>query len=69
MVPTAEILSPTILTSTIATLNGKVNPNSLPTSITFEYGTSTSYGSSIGATESPQSGSYSINMYADIAGL
>jgi hypothetical protein len=35
----------TNLTSSSATLNGTVNPNALPTTVHFEYGTTTSYGS------------------------
>lgn len=69
MVPTVETLTPTILTSSTAQFNGKVNPNSLQTVISFEYGTSTSYGNTITATESPQSGPYGINIHADIVGL
>jgi len=52
-----------------ATLNGIINSNSLATSVTFEYGTTTSYGSIIIAPQSPVSeeGNTSVNAY--ITGL
>ncbi|HEX6206314.1 MAG TPA: hypothetical protein VFZ29_10975 [Solirubrobacterales bacterium] len=43
--PSVETLAATSVASTTATLNGKVNPNSLETKAYFEYGTTTSYGS------------------------
>lgn len=43
--PSVETLPATPVASSTATLNGKVNPNSLETKAYFEYGTTTSYGS------------------------
>lgn len=55
--------------NTTATLNGKVNANSLSTAVTFEYGTTTSYGQTITATQSPVTGSTLTNVSASISGL
>ena len=52
-----------------ATLNGRVNPNGLPTIVTFEYGISTSYDSSVVAAESPVNGDGITPVSADISGL
>ena len=54
--PTATTNSATSVTSTSAILNGTVNPNGASTTVTFEYGTTTSYGSTITATQSPLTG-------------
>lgn len=51
------------------TLNGSVNPNYLSTTVAFEWGTSTSYGNSATATQSPVTGSASVNVSADLSGL
>jgi hypothetical protein len=52
-----------------ATLNGTVNPNGLPTTVTFEYGTTTSYDSTVAASQSPVTGNGIKNVSADIKGL
>ena len=52
-----------------ATLNGSVNPNYLSTTISFEWGTSTSYGNTTTPSQSPVSGNSSVNISADLAGL
>jgi len=52
-----------------ATLNGTVNPNDLSTTVVFEYGPTTSYGSEIVASESPLTGSSSTSVSADLTGL
>jgi uncharacterized protein (TIGR02145 family) len=52
-----------------ATLNGTVNANGENTTVTFEYGISTNYGSSITADQSPVTGSTTTNVSADITGL
>jgi phosphodiesterase/alkaline phosphatase D-like protein len=51
-----------------ATLNGSVNPNRLSTTYHFEYGTTTSYGSS-SATTSAGSGSGDVPVSANLGGL
>lgn len=45
--PTVETLSISHRTSTSARIYGRVNPNSSPTSYRFEWGTDTTYGSSV----------------------
>ncbi|MFH0841716.1 MAG: FISUMP domain-containing protein [Bacteroidota bacterium] len=57
-----------ILTSS-ATLNGTVNPNLLSTSVSFEYGTTTSYGSIITTSQSPVSGDSETSVSAQLTGL
>ena len=52
-----------------ATLNGTVNANGLSTTVTFEYGTTTSYGSTVTANQSPVTGNSITNVSADISGL
>lgn len=59
----------TDINSTGATLNGKVNPNSLSTVVTFEYGTTSNYENSITATQSPLLGYLVTNVDARITGL
>jgi len=57
------------LSKTGATLNGTVNPNGLSTKVTFEYGTTTSYDSTVTASQSPVTGNGIKNVSADITGL
>ena len=45
--PTAVTLAATAITSTSATLNGTVNANGASTTITFDYGLTTSYGTNV----------------------
>ena len=68
-VPSATTLSATNLTTTSATLNGNVNANELNSIVTFEYGTSASYGIAIPAAQSPVTGSSSVNVSVDLTGL
>jgi uncharacterized protein (TIGR02145 family) len=50
-------------------LRGMVNPNYMTTIVTFEYGTTTSYGNSISASQGPLSGSLNTRVDATITGL
>jgi hypothetical protein len=68
-VPESQTLSVTNLSKTGATLNGFVNPKGLSTIVTFEYGTTTSYDSSITAAQSPVNGDGITDVSADISGL
>jgi uncharacterized protein (TIGR02145 family) len=68
-IPTATSQAATNITTTSATLNGTVNANFLSTNVTFEYGTTTSYGSTSTATQSPVTGNTITNVSADIIGL
>jgi uncharacterized protein (TIGR02145 family) len=68
-VPEATTKPATSITSVSAQLNGSVNPNYLSTVVTFEYGTTTSYGSTIVATQSPVTGNSNTNISANISDL
>jgi hypothetical protein len=67
--PTATTETATNITETTVTLNGIVNANNLSTAVTFEYGTTTSYGSASTASQNPVTGNSNTNVSADIAGL
>lgn len=68
--PTVTTLQATNLSSSGATLNGTVNANNLSTSVDFEYGTTTSYGSTIPANYGNHvSGNSNTNVSANISGL
>ncbi|WP_184338483.1 NHL domain-containing protein, partial [Prosthecobacter vanneervenii] len=57
------------LSTTGATLNGTVNPNGFVTTAQFEYGTTTSYGSTAAVTLSANSGTTAQNVSASLTGL
>ncbi len=59
----------TNISATGATLNGAVNPNSLSAIVTFEYGTTTGYGMTATAIQSPVTGSSIVNVSKEITGL
>lgn len=65
--PTAQNASNIQLSS--ATINGTVNPNSLETTVTFEYGPSTNYGSTILAQQNPLSGDLDKTVSANLTDL
>lgn len=67
--PAATTGSATGVSSTSAVLNGMVNANGLSTAVTFEYGTSTSYGTEVAASESPVSGSSETPVSVGLSGL
>jgi uncharacterized protein (TIGR02145 family) len=52
-----------------ATLNGSVNANDLSTTVTFEYGSTVSYGNTATATQSPVTGNIVTIVSEDISGL
>jgi hypothetical protein len=54
---------------TNSTINGIINPNYLSTTVTFEYGTTTSYGNSISVSASPFTGNSDIRVSATLTGL
>jgi hypothetical protein len=66
--PSAEALEPKSLSQTTATLVGLVNPQGATTSCSFEYGTTTSYGTTVpcGAT---LSGEKAAEVSASVSGL
>jgi uncharacterized protein (TIGR02145 family) len=57
------------LSSTMAELHGTVRTDNLSIQVTFEYGTSTSYGQTVSATMSPVSGPSLTNIDAPLSGL
>lgn len=59
----------TNITISGATLNGTVNASDLTTTVTFEYGITSSYGNSVTANQSPVSGNNMTNVDANISGL
>lgn len=67
--PAAVATTPSSLTTTGVTLNGTVNPNGSTTSAQFEYGLTTSYGSTASVTLSPSDGSTAQNVSATLSGL
>jgi uncharacterized protein (TIGR02145 family) len=60
--------SATNITTTGATFNGSVNPNYLSTNVSFEYGTTTSYGNSIAA-QNPVTGNTNSIISVGVTGL
>lgn len=67
--PTTTIEQTTDITTTSATFNGIVNPDYISTTISFEYGETTSYGKSIPSSQSPVIGGSSVNISAIISEL
>ena len=67
--PSATTAAATSITTISATLNGTVNANNGSTTVTFQYGLTTSYGSSATATQSPVSGTTDTPVSAAISGL
>lgn len=56
----------TNLSATSVILNGIVNASGMPTTVTFEYGTSTTYGQEVTAVQSPLTGNASTNVNATL---
>jgi alpha-tubulin suppressor-like RCC1 family protein len=67
--PTAVTTAATSLTTTGATVNGTVNANSYSAAVSFDYGTSTSYGSNVAGTPTPVTGSSTTPVSATLTGL
>ena len=67
--PSATIGNASSMTTTSATLNGSVNANGCSAVVTFEYGLTTSYGTSVTAAQSPVTGSSLKSVSASITGL
>jgi PKD repeat protein len=68
-VPTVSTLPATNITKTSATLNGTVNPNGATATVTFEYGITSAYGSTINATPYSVSGNTTWSETAALTGL
>jgi len=67
--PAATTLASTSIGSSTATLNGTVNPQGVSTTVTFQYGTTTSYGSTATVIGSPFTGSSATSVSAGLTGL
>jgi phosphodiesterase/alkaline phosphatase D-like protein len=67
--PTATTNAATSILSDGATLNGTVNANNADTTVTFEYGTTVAYGSTVTADQSPVSGAVNTAVSKAISGL
>ena len=57
------------VTSTTATLNGTVNANGLSTTVSFDYGLTTTYGSTIAGAPSPLTGTVVTPVSANVTSL
>ncbi len=67
--PTIGTLSTSDITVNSVTLKGQVNPNGKSTTVIFEYGTTTNYGKTVTASNSPISGTSLTNVNASVSGL
>lgn len=67
--PTVTSAAATGISSTGATLNGTVNANNAETTVTFEYGTTTAYGTTADATPSPVTGTADTAVSSTLTGL
>lgn len=67
--PTATTVAASSITTSSATLNGTVNANNATTTVTFEWGTTTSLGNSINATPNSVTGTTNTNVTANLTGL
>lgn len=67
--PIVSLAAVTALEQNGATLNGSVNPRGHTTTAHFEYGLTTSYGSTTAVTLSPDNGSGAQNVTATLTGL
>ena len=66
--PTVNTTAATTVTSTGATLNGTVNPNNSATTYAFEYGTTTSYGSTT-TVQNLSAGTSAVTVSSALTGL
>ena len=67
--PVATTQAATGISGSSATLNGNINANGFTATISFEYGTTTSYGHTIAAVPAQIPGSYNIGVNAILTGL
>jgi len=67
--PSATTNTATGVSSSTAILNGTINANNSQTTITFEYGTSTSYGSTVNATPNQVTGNTNASVIGELTGL
>jgi hypothetical protein len=67
--PTAITSAATAVGTTTATLNGTVNANNADTTVTFEYGLTTAYGSTIAGSPAMVTGASDTSVSAAVTGL
>jgi hypothetical protein len=68
--PLVETLDPSGVTDTKAEINGSVNPEGLPSTYHFDFGTSTSYGTIIPVPDAPAgSGVLPVQVFQPVTGL
>lgn len=67
--PTVETKETVSIASTTATIKGTVNANNASSTVTFEYGLTDSYGSSVTAAQSPLSGNTVTSVSGSLTGL
>ena len=67
--PSAATAAASAVTNNSATLAGNVTANGASTNVTFEYGETTTYGSSVAATPSPVTSSNATAVSAALSGL
>ncbi len=67
--PTVTTVAASNISSSTATLIGTVNPNNISTTVTFEYGLTTSYGTTVTAVQSPVTGGTATPVSKAITGL
>ena len=67
--PTATTNAASNVTATGATLNGTVNANNSSTAVTFEYGPTVAYGTTVTADQSPVTGSTATAVSKAVTGL
>ena len=67
--PATTTSAATNVTTISATLNATVNPNNASTTVKFQYGTTTSYGSEMNATPNPIAGASAVTVTANLTGL
>ncbi len=67
--PTVTTAAAASVTDTGATVNGTVNANNQSSTVTFDYGLTTGYGSSAAATPSPVTGAADTPVSAALSGL
>ena len=68
-IPSATSQAVTNLQITQTRINGLVNPHYLPTTVLFEWGTTTSYGNTIALTQDSIEGNTHVNVFTDLSGL
>lgn len=64
-----EILPASLIDETSVEFTGRVNAGGASTIVTFEYGETTDYGTTVTASPSPVTGSTNVNVSATISGL